>query len=144
MSRRIEKIADQLQQEVAELLHRHVKHPALTEAMVSITRVEVSHDLAHARLHVSVLKPSDGLVVDGPDVGGPDDAGGPRTDSVLEALRRTEPFFHRELVKRLHLRRVPRLQFIADYSIAEGDRMSTIMREVKASDGREAGAGERD
>ncbi|MDP6606577.1 MAG: ribosome-binding factor A, partial [Dehalococcoidia bacterium] len=57
MSRRLEKIADQLQHEVAELLHRDVKHPVLAEAMVSITRVEVAPDLAHARLHVSVLEP---------------------------------------------------------------------------------------
>jgi len=119
MSRRMEKVADQLQVEVADLLRREVKHPALTDVMISITHVEVAPDLATARIHVSVM--------DTPEV----------EAEVLEALTRTEPFLHRSLVKRLHMRQIPRLHFFADHSIAEGDRMSALMREVAHSEGRE-------
>jgi ribosome-binding factor A len=119
MTRRMEQVADLLQSEIAELLRREVKHPALAEALISITRVEVAPDLATARIHVSLLgDPADEPV-------------------VLEALNRTEPFLHRALVKRLHLRRVPRLHFLLDHSIAEGERLTSLMRDVAHSEGRE-------
>ncbi len=117
MTRRMEKIGDQLQSEIAELLHRHVKHPVLQEAMVSITRVEVSPDLGTARVHVSVIGPEH-----------------PEAD-VLAALERSEPFLHRELVKRLRMRRVPRLRFRADHSMAEADRITALLRDVAGAGG---------
>ena len=119
MTRRMEQVADLLQSEIADLLRREVKHPALTETMLSITRVEVSPDLGSARVRVSVM-------------------GTPEQESAaLAALERTEPFLHRELVKRLHLRRVPRLRFFADHSIAEADRITGLMRQVARDEGRE-------
>ncbi len=120
MSRRTDKVGDQLQAEIAELLHRHVKHPVLAEAMLSITRVEVDNDFSRARISVSVM-----------DDDGEDDG----HEAVFEALERTEPFLHRELVKRLRMRRVPRLNFIADFSIVEGDRVRALMRSIAPSDG---------
>ncbi len=119
MTRRIEKVADLLQSEIAELLRREVKHPALSEAMLSLTRVEVSPDLHMARIHVSVMGERD------------------QEAAVFEALTRTEPFLHRELVKRLHMRTVPRLRFLPDHSIAEADRMTSLMRSVAHDEGRE-------
>jgi ribosome-binding factor A len=115
----MEKVADLLQSEIAELLRREVKHPALSDVMISITHVEVSPDLSSARVHVSVM--------DTPEA----------EAAALEALAHTEPFLHRSLVKRLHMRQVPRLHFFADHSIAEGDRMTALLREVAHSEGRE-------
>ena len=122
MSRRTDKVGDQLQAEIAELLHRVVKHPLLVEAMLSITHVDVDKDFARARVFVSVMG---------------DDDEDERHEAVIEALARTEPFLHRELVKRLRMRRVPRLQFIADFSIVEGDRLSALMRSISLNDGAE-------
>ena len=119
MTRRMEKVADLVQAETADLLARHVKHPALIDAMVSITHVEVAPDLSSARLHVSVM------------------GGEQSEDEVLEALARSEPFIHRELGKRLHMRRIPRLKFIADHSLAEGDRLSSMMRDLARDEGRD-------
>ena len=119
MSRRMEKVADLLQAEIADLLHRQVKHPAIAEAMISITHVEVAADLGRARIHVSVMGPEQ------------------EQDDVLEALQRVEPFLHRGLVKRLHMRRIPRLRFIADHSIAEGDRIAALLRDVAHAEGRD-------
>jgi ribosome-binding factor A len=120
MSRRTDKVGDQLQAEIAELLHRQVKHPVLNDAMLSITRVEVDKDFARARIFVSVMS------ADSEDDGHAE---------VIEALERTEPFLHRELVKRLRMRRVPRLSFIADFSIAEGDRIRALMRSISPRGG---------
>src|SRR5262245_26940124 len=123
MTRRMEKVADLLQSEIAELLRREVKHPALADAMLSITRVEVAPDLHSARIHVSPM--GDGSL------------GHAHEAEVFEALQRTEPFLHRELVKRLHMRTVPRLRFFPDHSIAEADRLTALMREVARDEGRE-------
>ena len=127
MSRRTEKVGDQLQAEIADLLHRRVKHPALAEAMLSITSVSVSPDFSRADVRVSVMMAAAGGESDESDA----DA---REAEVMAALERSEPYLHRELVKRLHLRRVPRLRFHADRSIAEGDRMSALLREIASSE----------
>ena len=119
MARRMEKVGDLLQGEIAELLQRRVKHPVLADAMISITHVDVAADLATARVHVSVIGTED------------------ETEPVMEALAQTEPYLHRELVKRLHIKRVPRLRFLYDDSIAEADRLSSLMREVARAEGRE-------
>lgn len=115
----MEKVNDLLQSELAELLQRRVKNPVLAEAFLSITHVEVSQDLSTARVHVSVMDAADG------------------SGEVLAALERTAPFLHRELVKRIRIKRVPRLRFILDESIAEADRMTVLMRDVARSEGRE-------
>ena len=119
MTRRMEKVNDLLQSELAELLHRRVKDPVLAEAMISITQVEVTADLSLARVHVSVMGAADG------------------GSEVLTALERTAPFLHRQLVKRIRIRRVPRLRFELDHSIAEGDRLTALLREVARAEGRE-------
>ncbi len=104
---------------LAELVHRRVKDPDVSEALFSFVSCEVSPDLSHARLHVSVL--------------------GDATDKerVLNGLSRAEAFLHRELGKELHLRRVPRPHFILDESIEEADRMTNLLRDVAHSEGRD-------
>lgn len=87
--------------------------------MFSFVLVDISPDLSHARVHVSVL--------------------GDDTDKerVLAGLSRAEAFLHRELGKELHLRRVPRPHFILDESIEEADRMTQLLRNVAHNEGRE-------
>jgi ribosome-binding factor A len=112
MTRRIEKVNDLVQSELADLLRRRVKDPVLQDAFLSITHVAVAPDLTTARVHVSLMNP--------------DEEG----EAVLAALERTAPFLHRELVKRIRIKRVPRLRFLLDRSIAEADRLTTIIRDV--------------
>ena len=119
MSRRMEKVNDLMQSELAELLQRRVKDPVLVDAFLSILRVDVAPDLSTARVHVSVM--------------GADDGGA----EVLVALERSSSFLHRELMKRIRIKRVPRLRFVLDESIAEADRMTVLMRELARSEGRE-------
>jgi ribosome-binding factor A len=107
------KVDDLIQVEVADLLQRQVKHPDLQDVMLSITRVETSPDLQSARVFISVMDDS----LD--------------SKAIAEALEHTEPFIHRELGRRLHMRRIPRIRFILDRSIAEGDRISALLRGVE-------------
>ena len=119
MSRRMEKVADLLQTEIAELLARRVKHPAIERAMVSITHVDVAPDLSNARIHVSVMADAE------------------EQAEVLDALGRSASFLHRELTKLIRIRRVPFLRFELDHSIAEADRLTALMQEVARGEGRE-------
>jgi ribosome-binding factor A len=118
LSRRTEKVNDLIQSVLADLLRTRVKHPVLTDAIISIVEVDVSPDLARATVHVGVI---------GDEF---------EPDEVLEALRRSEPFLHREMVRELHLRRVPRLRFRYDGTAEEADRLTALMRELAADEGR--------
>ncbi len=103
---------------LADLLLQRVKHPVLVEAIISIAQVDVSPDFSRATVHIGVIG----------DEFSPDE--------VIEALERSEPFLHREMVRELHLRRVPRLRFRYDDSAQEADRLTALMREVAADEGR--------
>ncbi len=104
---------------LSDLVRLRAKDPDLQAAIFSFLGVEVSPDLSHANVRVSVFG---------------DDA---QKGAVLAALDRSEPFLHREMARELHMRRVPRMSFILDESIEEGDRLTTLMREVAHSEGRE-------
>ena len=119
MSRRTEQVGDLVQSVLADVIRRRVKHPALMNVMISITRVEVSPDFARAKVHVSVL------------------AEERERAEAMEALARSESFLYRELKHEVHLRRVPRLEFIEDRSMEEADRLTALMREVAQSEDRE-------
>lgn len=112
-------MSDVIQTAIAELVTRRVKHSDLEGVLLSFTSVDVSPDLAHARVTVSVYG----------------DAA--ERKKVLAALHVVEPFLHRELGKQLHIRRVPRLHFESDDSMAEADRITGIMRDVAHAEGRD-------
>lgn len=122
MSRRTEKIGDQLQAEIAELLHREVKDPVFRGVMLSITGVQVAGDFSTARVHVSLYPAGVDEDVEVPE------------ELIMSALYRMAPFLHRNLVKRLQMRRVPHLHFVIDRSIAEADRLAGVMRAIARGD----------
>jgi ribosome-binding factor A len=104
------RVADQLQRELAVLIRDEVKDPRL--GMVSISGVEVSRDMAHAKVYVSVL--GEGQVA----------------QDSLEVLNHAAGFLRRELGRRMLLRSVPQLRFIHDRSLEEGARMSALIDEA--------------
>ncbi len=108
MTRRTERINDLLREEISDLLRREVKDPRIG-GLVSITEVEVSPDLRNARVYVSVL--------------GTDE----ETSSTLEALKAASHFLQRGIGKRLSLRRTPKLEFLADTTMAEGSRIMSLL-----------------
>ncbi len=107
-----------IQAVLADVIRQRAKHPVLIHAIISIAQVDVSPDLARATVHVGVI---------GDEF---------EPDEVIEALERSEPFLHREMVRELHLRRVPRLRFRYDDTAEEADRLTALMREVAADEGR--------
>ncbi len=115
MSRRQERISYLLRQEISDLLRREAKDPRL-EALVSITEVNVSQDLKQAHVFVSVL--------------GSDE----EKQQVLAGLRRAVGFFRHELGERIILRYIPQITFYYDDSLARGDHLLQLMRELDSGE----------
>ncbi len=108
---RPDRVADQIRQELSELLTRGQVHdPGI--GFITLTRVQVSPDLQLARVFYTTL--------------GDDKA---RRDTA-RALDRATPFFRRQIGSRIRLRRVPELEFRFDESIAHQDRIEQILRDL--------------
>ena len=116
MSRRIERLNEQIRSDVSDLILREVRDPRLS-GLISITRVDTSPDLYTSRIFVSIM--------DTPE----------QQEVALRALNSAAAFFHRELKNRLQTRRVPFLNFQLDTSIAEGAEILALMNEVSRTDG---------
>ncbi len=112
MTRRTERINDQLREEISALVLREMKDPRIG-GLVTITEVEVSPDLSHAKVFVSVLGSED------------------EKKSTLKALGAASGFLQRELRRRLTIRRMPELAFVADDSIAHGARILSLLNEAR-------------
>lgn len=116
-SRRIE---EQIQRLLSELIRREIKDPRV--GLVTITAVEVSRDLSHAKVYFL-----------------PFDA----TRSVKDvgvALASGAGFLRSLLRKQLAIRHVPELHFVPDHSIDEAARLSVLINAAVASDAEKAAA----
>jgi ribosome-binding factor A len=110
-SRRVE---EQLQRLLAELVHREVRDPRV--GAVTITAVEVTRDLAHAKVF---FLPFDS------------------TRSAIEvgaALASATGFLRSQLRRQLQMRHVPELQFVPDETIERAARLSALINAAVASD----------
>ena len=111
---RSSRLAEQIQRDLAELIRLEVKDPRV--GMVTITGVELSRDLSHARVFVTSL------------------AGVHAADDSLRALRHAAGFLRRRLAQILTSRTVPQLQFVYDESIERGIRLTQLIDEAVKSD----------
>ena len=114
MSRRTDRLSGLFRSELADLISGELRDPRIT-GMISITSVDVSPDLEHATVYVSVLA---------------DDAEQQRAS--LAALNIAAPFLRKQVMTRVHIRRVPTFEFEADHTIEEGARMLDLMKKVAA------------
>jgi ribosome-binding factor A len=109
---RPERVADLIRSEVASMLAREVHDPGI--GFVTITRVQVTPDLQHARIHYTSL--------------GDDKA----RAATAKALSRASVFLRRQIGSRLRLKRVPELEFFYDESIAGQDRIERLLNDIRA------------
>ena len=115
-TQRAHRVGDQIQRELAEVLRLHVKDPRI--GMVTITAVEVSPDLSHAKIFFSHL------------------AGAEQKGAAVDALQHTAGYLRTELAHRLKLYTVPQLHFVYDDSIETGLRISKLIDDAIADDGK--------
>lgn len=113
---RTQRVADYLQRELAALIQHELRDPRI--GMVSITGVNVSRDLGHAKVYFTVL---------GCDSG--DDA----SDST-EALNKAAGFLRSQLSRDSNMRSVPQLRFYFDSSVGQGRHLEDLIRKAADAD----------
>ncbi|GKX53764.1 30S ribosome-binding factor RbfA [Budvicia aquatica] len=122
---RTQRVAQEMQKEIAIILQREVKDPRI--GMATVSGVEVSRDLAYAKVFVTFLNDGDEESVKG----------------GLKALQDASGFIRSLLGKAMRLRIVPELTFAYDNSLVEGMRMSNLVTNVvRQDDERRTAAGE--
>ncbi|OGO42489.1 MAG: ribosome-binding factor A [Chloroflexi bacterium RBG_16_57_9] len=113
--RRQARIGELLQEELSTLIQLEMQDPRLNG--VTVTDVQISPDLGHARVYVSVMGEA------------------AAQQDVLRALQRASGFMRRELSARLDLRRVPDFSFYLDKSVARSQRILDLFDRIKSEPG---------
>jgi ribosome-binding factor A len=112
MSRRLERVGEELRAELARLLRAEVADPRV--ALVTILRVDASPDLRNALVFWSRIE----------------QPGGPSVEEVAAGLASAAPFLRHRLARELPLKRMPALEFRYDAALEEGDRTLALLREI--------------
>lgn len=110
-SHRQRRVADYIQEQLAELFLREARDPRLGQ--LTITGVDVSPDLRQAKIFFSVLG-DEALVRE-----------------VQQALDHAAGYLRRELASRLQLRFAPSLTFRHDSSLVTGSRIEELLNQIE-------------
>ncbi len=114
---RSRRVAQQMQREVAVILQREVKDPRV--GMVTVSDVEMSRDLQHAKIFVTFLNIEDEQIATG-----------------IKALNDASGYIRILLGKAMQLRVVPELRFAYDKTLVEGMRISNLVSNTVRDDQR--------
>ena len=110
---RSERVAGQIRRELATLIQRELKDPAV--GFISVSDVEVTRDLAHAKVFITVFESE-------------------KAESTLAALRQAAGYLRHRLAQEMRIRTVPELHFHHDASVEAGQRMDSLIDAALASD----------
>lgn len=114
--KRADRVAQEIQKEIAVILQREVKDPRI--GMVTVSDVEVSRDLAYAKVFVTFLF----------------DSNPEHIKSAMKGLEKASPYIRTMLGKAMRLRIVPEIRFYYDNTLVEGMRMSNLVSSVIRED----------
>lgn len=112
-SRRVERVAELIKREVSQMLLSGIKDDRVGAGMVSVTDVDVSGDLQHAKIFVSIY--------------GNDEA----KAETMAGLKSATGYVRSELGQRVRLRRTPEVMFVEDKSLERGDRILTLLNHLE-------------
>ena len=113
MSRRVDKVNELLRQEIGLLIMRELRDPRLP-TIISVTAVETTGDLRHAKVFVSVLAPKESR------------------DESLEVLNLATGFLRKQMRGRVFLRNIPGLTFVLDESLEKAAHLLKTIKEVSS------------
>ena len=105
---RSDRVSAQLRRELGTLVHAAVREHGLPS--VSVSDVEITRDLAHAKVFVTALQPE-------------------RAQEAMKGLKELVKPIRFELGRAMQLRHVPELHFHYDDSVDRGERIDTLLRE---------------
>jgi len=103
---RPQKLGDLIQRELSDLIAREIRDPRV--GMLTITSVDVSPDLSHAKVFFTLLDKS-------------------HLDETLRGLKRSAGFLRSQLARRIQLYTTPELRFAYDESVERGDHLSRLI-----------------
>lgn len=108
---RANRVSEQMKKELGEILTRKIKDPRV--GFVTVTDVEVTGDLQQAKVYISVLGDEK-----------------QKKDTLL-GLAKAKGFIRSEIGQRIRLRKTPELTFEYDEAYEYGNRIETILRDLK-------------
>jgi len=106
----VRRVANDVKRVVGRIIDRDLKDPRI--GMTSVVAVDMSPDLKHAKILISVLDME-------------------RDEETAKLLNEARGFIRLELAQRLDLKYVPELRFAVDHSIERGARIDRLLRELK-------------
>ncbi len=112
--RRVSKVAELIRREVSQMLLHEIKDERVGAGMISVTDVDVSGDLQHATVFVSIYG-SEEIQAE-----------------TMEGLGSASGYIRRELGKRVRLRRSPEIIFKEDRSLERGMGMISLLNKISA------------
>jgi len=118
---RTDRVSAQLRRELGTLVHEAVRGHGLPS--LSVSDVEVTRDMAHAKVWVTALQPE-------------------RAAEALKALKALAPELRYQLAHAVKMRHVPELHFHYDESVDRGERIENLLRDLPDSDTRDPEAGD--
>lgn len=107
---RVDRLSEEVRRSLDSILRGEVKDPRI-QGTYSITRCEVSKDLRHAKVYVSILEED-------------------KREGFMEALKSAQGYIRTRLGKELDAFRVPDLNFVLDQNIEYGQHIAQLMKEV--------------
>ena len=113
---RTHRVADQMQRELALLIQREVRDPRI--GMITVTAVDVSRDLAHAKVFITLMG----------------DVTAEEIAQNLSILKDVAGYLRMQLGKVMKLRSVPQLHFHYDESVRRGVHLSSLIERAVAED----------
>ncbi|MBU6228815.1 MAG: 30S ribosome-binding factor RbfA [Cyanobacteria bacterium REEB459] len=111
-SRRVERVASLIKREVSRMLLSDIKDDRVGAGMVSVTEVDVSGDLQHAKIFVSIYGTDAARV------------------ETMAGLKAATGFVRRELGQRMGLRRTPEILFKEDRGVERGTRVLSLINQL--------------
>lgn len=109
---RTDRIAEQIQRELAELLRLEVRDPRVR--LVTLTGVEVARDYSHAKIFYTTMEG--------------------KNDKVQQGMEHAAGFLRSRLSHVMKLRIMPQLHFVYDESVERGAHLSQLIEQAVASD----------
>ena len=113
--RRVSKVAELIRREVSQMLLHEIKDERVGAGMISVTDVDVSGDLQHATIFVSIYGSEEAQA------------------ETMEGLDSAAGYVRRELGKRVRLRRSPEIIFKEDRSLERGTTMISLLNQIGAN-----------
>ena len=107
MSVKIERLNNNFQEVISEILHEEVKDPNLN--FVTITGCEITNDLSFCKVYFTTLNDK---------------------EEVLKSLKSASSFIRGEISKRIEIRHTPEIRFVFDESIEYGNKIEKILNDI--------------